>query len=416
MNPSGSRIIGFVAVLRNPNYAIYTAGNSVSLIGTWVQRIAIGWLTWELTGSGVWLGLIALADLFPATLLGPFAGAIADRTNRLKLTFFCQLAAGFFTILLFLLSVTGYIDIYSLFLLTLASGVMMAIHQPARLALVSALVPREQLPAAVAMNSVVFNVARFIGPAIAGVTIALSGVSLAFLINALTFVVFLIALKRTKVDHDEHKPNASATLIRDLMAGYRYAISHPGLSVLLLLMFFTSIAGRPVVELLPGFADAVFAAGAPGLAILTSALGAGSIVAGVWLGGGTYPRGLPRAAIYSASLLVCAIFLFVATKNLWVAVPAMTVAGFAMTGTSVASQTMIHLAVDPSMRGRVLSMYGMIFRGGPAIGALIMGAASDFVGLRLPLAAGALVLLLIVAWTFLQLEKINRSLSLDARH
>jgi len=408
-NPA--RITSFLAVLALPNYGIYTAGNSISLIGTWVQRIATGWLTWELTGSGVWLGVMAFADLFPTAIVGPFAGVIADRTDRLRLTWMSQAAACLIALALFILSATGLIGVYSLLALTLASGIVTALNQPARLALISSMVSREHLPAAVAMNSVVFNVARFIGPAVAGIAIATSGVATAFAINAISFAVFLVALMYIRLEHDEPRPPVTASLFGDLKEGFRHAAGHPGLSAMFFLMIATCVCARPVVELLPGFADAVFDAGATGLAILTSSIGAGAIVSGIWIGGRAEPDRMPRMVVYAAGLLSVAILIFTMTDLMWVAVPAMMLCGFAMASTGIGSQTMIHLSVAPQMRGRILSMHGIVFRAGPALGALIMGGASDLVGLRIPLAIGAVMVLFAALFMFIRIDKVTAALT-----
>ena len=235
----------------------------------------------------------------------------------------------------------------------------------------------------------------------------------AFAFNAVSFAIFLIALSRIKLDPNEPKPTRSGSLIGDLAAGYRYAATHAGLGAMFVLLIMTSMGARPVVELLPGFADAVFGAGATGLAILTSSVGIGSIVAGFWLGGRPHPEGMPRMVVYIAALLACAILLFVATDSLWMAIPAMVLCGFAMACTGIGSQTMIHLAVEPAMRGRVLSMHGIIFRGGPALGALVMGAASEFLGLRVSLATGALVVLCAVAWMLARIDLVTAALLAD---
>jgi predicted MFS family arabinose efflux permease len=405
-----TRIANLLAVLALPNYRIYTSGNVVSLIGTWVQRIAVGWLTWEITRSGVWLGLMAFADLFPVAFIGPFAGAIADRTDRLRLTWGTQAAACLIAIVLFILAATAWINVYSLFALTLASGIVTAVNQPARLAMISSMVPRNYVPAAVAMNSVVFNVARFIGPAVAGIAIAVSGVALAFALNAASFIAFLIALSRIELRASEPRPVQSEGLMVDLREGFLHVARHHGLASVFILTISTCVCGRPVVELLPGLADAVFNAGATGLAVLTSSIGAGSIIAGLWLGGGT-PHVLPRTIVSAAALLSLAILLFAATNLMWIATPAMMICGFAMASAGIGSQTMIHLSVAPHMRGRVLSMHGIVFRAGPALGALIMGGASDVVGLRLPLAIGAMVVLVVAVWMQLRIDAVTQALT-----
>ncbi|HSO41471.1 MAG TPA: MFS transporter, partial [Rhodospirillales bacterium] len=242
-------------VLAQPTYGTYTAGNALSLIGTWMQRIAVGWLAWELTASATWLGAVAFADLFPTVLVAPLAGAAADRWDRRRIlgaTVLVNLAQA---VVLTALSAAGRLDIWSLLGATVVSGIATGIGQPARLALVSSLVKRDDLPTAVAINSIVFNVARFIGPALAGLLIGAGGVALAFAGNALSFLAFLVALSRLRIDETERAAAAPGSgLGRDLVEGLRYAIGHPGIGPLLALLVITNLFGRPFVELLPGFA------------------------------------------------------------------------------------------------------------------------------------------------------------------
>lgn len=393
LRPSGFGPI--LAALRHPNYGLYTAGSGVSLIGTWMQRVATGWLTWELTGSGAWLGLVSFADLFPTVIVGPIAGAIADRWDRLTVTRISQSLAMLQAVTLFTLTVTGLINIYLLLGLVGFLGSVAAFNQPARLALIPSLVPRENLMAAVAVNSIVFNLARFIGPAAAGVAIVSGGVAFAFALNAMSFGFFLLALSRIRLEPAETRL-AKRNIFADLADGFRYAMSHAGIAPLLLLLIVTSIGVRPVIELMAGFAASVFAAGAAGLAMLSSAIGIGAVVGGVWLAGRAEPEGLTRIVLRATFALVVTTMLFAATNVLWVGLAAMLMLGFCMVGAGVGTQTLIQLAVDSKMRGRVLSLYGLIFRGAPAIGALLMGVASEAVGLQLPLAMGALCVL--VAW------------------
>ena len=174
-----ARFEGIVRALKNPNYGTYAAGNSVSLIGTWIQRIAVGWLAWELTGSGAWLGAVAFADLFPAVFIGPFGGAVADRLSRLRIITISQALAMVQAVALFWLTFSGAVTIEWLFALVLVNGFVMGFNQPSRLALVPSLVPREDLSTAVAINAIVFNLARFIGPAVAGLLIVSWGVAAA---------------------------------------------------------------------------------------------------------------------------------------------------------------------------------------------------------------------------------------------
>ena len=170
--------------LRNPTFAIYSAGNAVSLIGMWMQRIAIGWLTWQLTESGLWLGIVAFADFFPVLLLGLIAGAAADRWDRLRVVKTSQAISMVQATVLFVLTATGHMNIGLLVTLTAIQGAVVAFNQPARLALVPSLVSSADLASAIALNAVIFNLARFIGPMFAGLAIVWSGVSAAFAANA----------------------------------------------------------------------------------------------------------------------------------------------------------------------------------------------------------------------------------------
>lgn len=405
-----SGLRGILRALKNPNYGIYTAGSSVSLIGTWMQRVATGWLAWELTHSGTWLGIIAFADLFPTVVIGPFAGAAADRFDRLRVTKISQTLAMGQAILLFVLTVTGAITIWWLLALSAFLGVVVAFNQPARLAMVPSLVPREDLPAAIAINSVVFNTARFIGPAAAGAIIVAADVAWAFFANAVTFTWFLYALSRIRLTGPTETRRSDRNLLGDLADGLRYAATHAGIAPVLFLLLVVCIGARPVIELLPGFADRVFAAGAEGLAILTSAIGAGAVAGGLWLAGRKEPRGLTRIALISTLGLAAVTALFAATDSLWVAVPALVASGAFMVGAGIGAQTLLQFSVDGAMRGRVMSLYGLIFRGGPALGALAMGAASEFAGLQLPVLIGAAIVVGAWAWAHSRRSRIEDAL------
>jgi predicted MFS family arabinose efflux permease len=407
---SASGIRNIVRVLSHPNFGIYTAGNAVSLTGTWMQRIVTGWLTWDLTQSATWLGIIAFADLFPTVLLGPIGGAFVDRWDRLRVTKITQLIAMLQATALFALTVTGHITPLLLLVLTAFLGIVAAFNQPARLALTPALVPSRDLTSAVAINSLVFNLARFLGPAAAGLIIAAAGVPVAYAVNALTFLAFFAAISKVRLDATTPSSEVRTGLFSDLAAGLRYTASHVGIASVLVLMIAGNIGARPLIELLPGFAADVFDSGATGLAVLTSSVGFGAILAGIWLGGRGDQPGLARILMLSSLLLAFSAALFVGTERLWVGAPILVVTGFAMASAGIAAQTLIQISVDASMRGRVLGIYSLLFRGGPAIGAVLMGAAADYVGFRPPILAGALAILIVVLWARLRERRMVESL------
>ena len=222
---------GILHVLGQRTYGTYVAGNSVSLVGAWMQRIGVGWLTWELTQSGAWLGLVAFADLFPVVIVGPLGGVIADRVDRLRIIMAAQSLAMLQALVLAFLTVTGLIGVEILVALTALHGIIVAFNQPSRLALVPSLVNREDLPTAVAINAVVFSVARFVGPAIAGVLILYAGVAAVFAANAASFLFLLLALYRIRADVTQEPQDRghAKSLFGDVADGLRYAARHPGI-------------------------------------------------------------------------------------------------------------------------------------------------------------------------------------------
>jgi predicted MFS family arabinose efflux permease len=396
--------------LRNPSFGLYSAGAGISLIGMWMQRIAIGWLTWQLTGSGFWLGIIAFADFFPVVVIGPIAGAAADRWDRLKVVRVSQTISLLQATALFWLTASGYMTIGLLVALTAFQGIIVAFNQPARLALVPSLVPQADLATTVAINSIVFNLARFIGPACAGPVIVWSGVSAAFAANALSYLPFLAALACIRIKSTDAAPSKRRNMMIDLREGIRYTVSHPTIATLLVLLTALGIGGRPLSELLPGIVADVFHSGAGGLSLLASSMGAGAIVGGLWLGQRAHSADLTQVAVGSSMLGALALIAAIATDSIWVAMPALAVAGFSTSSAGIAIQSAIQLATDRAMRGRVMGLYGLIFRGAPAIGALAAGAASTYFGLRPPILLGAGLVLAAGAWGYSRRDRIAAAL------
>jgi MFS family permease len=387
-----------LATLALRDYRRYASGNAFSLIGTWMQRVGVGWLMWQLTGSGTWLGIVAFADLAPAIVLGPLGGAIADRVSPLRITFIAQALCMIIAAALAVTTAMGHITPGLLAFLVALQGMAMGFHQPARMALIYRIVDREHLPSAVAFNSVLFNTARFIGPAAAGAVLVLSGPALVFAINSASFLFFLAALATLKVEAPTSSAGAdpaNTSIIEEVLDGARYAARHPVIGSILLFSAILSFALRPYVELLPGFVDRVLGGGAAELAALNAAAGLGAVVAGLWLaarGGALATRGF--ALVVSAVAALAILGMALSTQPAY-AMAFVVIAGAAMVMAGITVQTLIQLAVDGPYRGRVMSLYGLMFRSGPAFGALIMGVASEWVGLQWPIAVGACLALIV---------------------
>ena len=388
---------GVRRVFSNRNFAIYAAGNSISLVGLWVQRLAVGWLAWDLTHSGFWLGAVAFADLFPVMAIGLFGGVLADRYDRRTILMAGQCLVLLQALVLFGLTAAGRIEIASLFALSLVQGIVVAVIQPARLSLVPGLVRDADLGGAVAISAVIFNIARFLGPAIAGVLITVSGVAAAFAFNAVSYLALIVALLWLDLPPTPVRAGRRQGVFAAVGGGLAYAVRHPAIAPVLVLMTLASLLARPAFELLPGFADAVFARGPGGLAVLTSSVGLGALSAGLWLAQRGSASGFAAIALAAGGGAGASVAVFAAASSLWIGAPALAAAGFCVAVLGICTQTLIQTGVADEMRGRVLSIWGMLLRGTPAVGALAMGALSELAGLQLPVLAGSLACVAAVA-------------------
>lgn len=407
-NGLGNVVLAFA----HRNYRIYAGGNAVSLVGIWMQRVAVGWLAWTLTHSGTWLGVMSMAEFFPVVFLSPIAGALADRRDRVGIIRVTQIAGSIEATLLAVLVYTGTITIQLLLVLTLLLGVFNAMAQPSRLALIPTLVDRAALPSALAINAIIFNSARFLGPAAAGIVIARVSVGAAFTVNAATYIAFLIAMTNLR-GLPALPVGATQSVLKASAEAYVYASRHPGIAPMLLLFTVTTIGTRGFVELFPGFADSVFGRGPEGLSMLTSTVGLGAIFGALWMLLRPAIAGLTRLVLGNTLVISLAILAFTATDRFLLALPCVFLAGTAMTITGIGAQTLLQAAVDIRMRGRIMALYGMIFRAGPAVGAVLMGSLSERFGLRLPLALGALVSCGFWAWTRLKRRRMAETLEAD---
>lgn len=389
----GSPLVSLL--LKNSDFASYSTSSTISLIGMWMQRIAVGWLTWQLTQSGLWLGIVAFSDFIPVVIVGPIAGAIADRSNRLAVVRISQALSMLQAITLCLLTATGHLTIWMLVALSAAQGTLVAFNQPSRLALVSSLVPEGDLATAVAINSIGFNLARFIGPMLAGPAILLSGPAGAFFANAVSYVPFLLALSRIRLPAKPSETRKRRTLTGDIWEGLTYTARHSGIAVLFVMLTVLGLGARPINDLLPGFAAEIYHAGAVGLSVMASAIGAGAILGGLWVGHHADPKDLTRVIFVSSLAGALAGICFAASDKLWLGALLLIILGFCLSAAGVAIQTSIQLSSEPAMRGRVMGLYGVIFRGAPAFGALVAGFVSGHAGLRWAVVLGAIAVIVV---------------------
>lgn len=404
---------GIIRALRHRDFALYVVAHAGSVVGLWVQRIAIQWLVWSMSGSYAWLGAIAAAEAIAAMCFSLMAGPLADRFDRLKLAYLTQGLLMVLAASLAIIALLGYTSLHVLFAFVVVTGIIEGIWAPVRLALMPNLVPRADLPAAVAITSMMFTAAIFIGPAIGGLVIASIGTEGAFVFNAFSYLGLLLVFGRIKirpqpVRADEEK----LSLFADFRAGIAYVANSHVLRTIVLFGLALSALVRPYRELFAGVADDIFARGAEGLAALASASGLGALIAAVGIAVYGRTEALARVLVMSAAGAACLLMIFARAPSFAVAVAAAAGIAFFTTLFGTGAQMMMQMNLAEDMRGRVMSVWQSQFRGVPAISAWIMGLLEPRFGLSLILFVAASLFGLCL----LMILRSQRHLVMAARH
>ncbi|HEY8580594.1 MAG TPA: MFS transporter [Beijerinckiaceae bacterium] len=384
--------------LSHRNYALFEGGLLPNYLTGWMQRVGAGWLAWDLTHSPVWLGAVAAADLAPMIVLAPIAGAWTDRVNPLPLIRLAQAALALQAILLAVLTAAGLMTIEILFALSVFAGFVFPFHSTARQSIIPAVVPREDFAAGVALDSASFHSSRFVGPAVAALVIPVWGVLGTFVLHVGGSLVCLAALAALRLAPPDRSGVRKGALLADVAESFRYAAAHAGLRPLLVMLVFASLSVRPLQDMLPGFAGAVFDNGATGLAWLTSAVGLGAMSGAFYIAARGALSGLTRVAILGYAGTALAALGFVATDNVWVGLAFAAMTGFCINVMSTSTQALMQFAAQDRMRARVMSLYLLIFRGVPAFGALAIGTLADVTGLRFAFGAAAAACLAVLVF------------------
>ena len=398
------------AVMRISAYRDFTIGSTLSVIGVWLQRVAVGWLTWELTETPSWLGIILFMDLFTLILCSPLWGVVADRMNRLRLMILAQMLLCLHAVTMTIFYALDWMTIERLVVLAIFMGIGHGAHSAGRLSLIPNLVPKTLIAQAVAINAMSFNIARFVGPAIAGLVIAGWGLTPAFAINALSYVAFCLLLLRVDVMTPDEPRTSKAGIWSEMAEGFRYATRHAGIGPMLLMILATAFTIRALPDLLPAFAAQVFGRGVDGLAWLTSAMGLGAMFGGLQIARQHGTRGLTRRVIWNVAIMGVALGALVATDEFWLGIVAALVCGYVLTVNGTGTQTLVQSAVDGALRGRVMAVYTLIYQGAPAIGAVVLGTLADHFGMRWPFLGGAAACLVIWLWMLRRLVPIRAAL------
>jgi MFS family permease len=380
--------------LRHRNYRLFFGGQSISLIGTWLTRVATSWLVYRLTKSALLLGVVGFAGQIPSFLLAPFAGVLVDRWNRHRILVVTQILSMLQSLMLALLALMGVIAVWHVMILSVVQGIVNAFDTPARQSFVVDMVEnREDLPNAIALNSSMVNAARLLGPSVAGILIAAVGEGLCFLLDGISYVAVIASLLAMRVATKTTEPPRHHVL-QELREGVKYAFGFPPIRSVLLLLALISLMGMPYTVLMPIFATDILHGGAHALGFLMAASGMGALAGAVFLAARITVRGLGKIMSRTAALFGLGLIAFSLSRRYGLSLFLLLVIGFGMMVQIAASNTVLQTIVDDDKRGRVMSFYTMAFLGMAPFGSLLAGGLASKIGAPTTIMSGGIVCVL----------------------
>ena len=395
---------------KNRNYTLFFSGQSISLIGTWMQRTGVSWLVYSTTHSEFMLGVTIFASQFPSFLFSLFGGIVADRYNRHKLLLLTQAAAMVQAILLAILTLTNHYAIWQILTLSAILGIINAFDVPARQPMVHELVcNKADLPNAVALNSSMVNVARLIGPALSGLVLGKFGAGICFLINAASFLAVIVSLLLMKLPQYTPPP-VKKKIVSQLAEGFAYIKNTPAISMVLLMLASVCLLVLPYDTLLPVFAKVIFKGDAATFGYIFSFIGLGAIGGTVLLASLKPGTNLKTILLFSAIILGIGLILFSQVSYFPLAMLFAVLSGFGSMAQNTICLTIIQVNADAKMRGRVMGYVALAYFGMLPLGSLIVGAVSQQIGAPNTLLCQGIIALIIAAvfYNFLRSNKLNK--------
>jgi MFS family permease len=406
--------------LRHRNFQLFFSGQLISLIGTWMQTVAQSWLVYRLTGSGLKLGAVGFASQIPVFLFAPIGGIVADRSHRKHVVIATQVASMLLAFVLAALTLTHRVQVWHVFVLAALLGVVNAFDIPGRQSFLVDMVGKEDLMNAIALNSSMFNGARVIGPAVAGVLVARLGEGWCFFVNGVSYIAVIIGLMLMDV-HAPPRVSGKGSPLEHMIEGFQFVSRTAPIRALMLLLGVVSVTGMPYVVLMPIFADKIlhdggqeFATligshdlGAVRLGILMGSAGVGALLGALTLAVRSGVKGLGTWISVCCAGFGFSLMLFAFSKSFWLSVLLLLPVGYFIMLQMAASNTLIQVMVPDALRGRTMAVYSMMFMGMAPIGALLGGALSDRLGAAMTVAIGGLASVAGAWWFGLQLPKIR---------
>jgi MFS family permease len=386
---TGSRWSEGFRALRHRNYRLFFSGQLISLIGTWMDQVAEAWLVYRLTGSALLLGTVAFASQIPVFLLAPIGGALADRLDRRKILICTQSSMMLLTFMLAGLTLSHRVHIWQVVTLAALTGVVNAIDLPARQAFVVDMVSRADLVNAIALNSSMFNGARIVGPALAGIVVAAIGEGWCFFANGVSFIAVIAGLGLMKIDRPRLAIEGSP--LENIIEGFKFVAQSGPVRALMVLLGLVSFTAMPYAVLMPLFADKILHGGAQALGLLMGCSGVGALAGALTLAMRKTLKGLSIWVAASCAGFGVALLLFSFSRLLWLSAALLVPAGFCMMIQMASSNTLIQSMVPDRLRGRVMSVYAMTFMGMAPLGALLAGSLAHKLGAPMTVGIGGVV-------------------------
>lgn len=394
--------------LRHRNYRLFFGGQSVSLIGSWITRIATSWLVYRLTGSELLLGVVAFCGQIPLLLLAPFAGVLVDRWNRHRILVLTQVLSAVQSLVLAVLALTGIINVAEIIVLQLLQGVINSFDTPARQAFVVEMVEdRQDLPNAIALNSSMVNASRILGPSIGGVLIVAFGEGWCFLVDAISYVAVILSLLAMSVSREKIK-RSSEPIIDELRSGIAYARGFPPIRALLLLVAVVGTMGMPYATLMPVIAKEVLHGGAHTLGILMAASGVGALAGTVYLASRHSVLGLGGVIVLATMSASLGLIAFSQSRVMWLSLAMLPFVGAGLMVQAASANTIVQTVVEEHMRGRIMAFYSVAIMGTQPIGSLLAGAIAERIGAPNTILIGGAVSFAFGIWFMIQRPKLAK--------
>jgi MFS family permease len=401
-----TRLPATLRALQYRNFQLFFGGQLISLIGTWMQNIAQAWLVYRLTGSMVLLGAIGFCSQIPIFLLAPLAGIVADQFSRQRVVIATQTTSMLLALALAALTLTGTVRIWHIFVLSALLGAVNAFDIPARQSFIVEMVGKADLINAIALNSSMFNASRVVGPAIAGILVAAIGEGWCFFANGISYVAVIVGLLLMRVAPHQAVPRHGSQFAH-VVEGFRFVIRNRAIHALLILLGIASVTGMPFTVLMPVFADRILHGGPKALGWLTGSSGIGALAAALLLASRQTLKGLSVWIATAATAFGAGLVIFALSRTFWFSAAVLAAVGFAMMVQMGSSNTLIQSMVPDHLRGRVMSVYSMMFIGMAPFGALLAGLVADRLGAPATVAIGGVICLVSAGVFWTQLAQVR---------